>query len=90
VSSSHDVLQQQQQTLAPGLQQQQQQQGCGADHSTLALRALMLRQAQLIMSLVMLHQGDLLHRVRVCNFSTLELTGGGDQVCMLLCPCACV
>jgi hypothetical protein len=85
LNSSRGLLQQQRRP-----QDLQQQQGCGGDHSLLALRALNLRHAGVIMSLVMLHQGDLLHRVRVCNFSTLELTGGGDQVCMLLCPCACV
>lgn len=81
LNSSRDLMQQQQRPLT---QDPQLQQVCGGDHSLLALRALNLRHARVIMSLVMLHQGDLLNRLRVCNFSTLELTDGGDQVCMLL------
>jgi hypothetical protein len=71
-------------------QQHQQQWACGgSSHPLLELRQLTLQHVRLIMSLSMLHQGDLLQRIRASQWltpqvagdsSTLQVADNGEQV----------
>lgn len=70
--------------------EQQQQWGCGRSfHPLLELQQLTLQHVRLIMSLSMLHRGDLLQRIRASQWlspqvpgvgSTLQVADNGEQV----------